>query len=102
MTSKDMHEIEIGLVKAAKQYTEPKTTVVKQDHKDRLSGRSLVRRKVLLSVRRMGKGGGPEGVCLRYEYDSSDLSAIGSEHDAKLAARKAGYVYWVTLDNQQV
>lgn len=101
MTSKEMRDIEIGLTKATCSFKEP-VVVKNTNHQDRLTGKCCIQRKVLLSVRRKGLGGGPEGLCFRFEHISRDISELGSEHEAKLAARKVGLVYWATLENQQL
>lgn len=98
MSSKAMQDLEQALAYAVKRHANP-TGLVNKNPKGQ--GYVKVRQYVRLKVRTLHCGA-PHGPVMDYEYYSEELSELGAECDAKKAARKAGYVHWITAENHQV
>jgi len=98
MSSKAMQEFEQALALAVKRHSNP-TGLVNKNPKGQ--GYVKERQYVRLKVRALNAGA-PFGPVLDFEHYSQEFSELGAECDAKKAARKAGFVHWVTAENHRV
>jgi len=98
MSSKAMQDLEQALAYSIKKHANP-TGLVNKNPKGQgyVKERQYVRLKV-----RLLHGGAAHGPVQDFEFYSTELSALGAECEAKKAAKKAGWVFWLTAENHRV